>query len=131
VRIELNRQGETPIDVPDFCIDDLCKLLIYQDTAIGGFGPGFFSPVYYSQSSDGSWIGGPAISIEGVDYSEGEGVNGDGRPEAIFGGGYTVDGGELRLYDDSDAESSAYRWTVVLHRYSVGPNVVRIFICPG
>jgi hypothetical protein len=110
---DLSASGESTIEVPSFCIDGMCTISVYHEATMGAFGPGLSWPAYYMQSSaDDSWVGGPNISLAGVSFSAGGGVNGDRSSEAIFSGGTTTDGGYVRLYDDGGSESSADLWTI-------------------
>ena len=98
---------------------------------MGAFGPGLSWPVHYMQSSaDDSWVGGPNVSIAGVSFSAGGGVNGDRSSEAVFSGGTTTDGGYVRLYDDGASESSAYLWTIDFVP-DASLTQASFFICPG
>ena len=109
----LDTAGQWVVEVPAFCIDGLCEVLVYQDGTIGAFGPGMFLPVQVSQrSDDGGWLGGPNLAFAGVSYSDGNGTNGDGVTQYIFGGGETSGGGYVRVLDDSAAENDAGLWTI-------------------
>lgn len=126
----LSDAGEQIVDVPSFCIDGLCRIMLWHDATIGAFGPGISWPVYYTQrSADASWIGGPSLAIGGFSYSAGAGINGDDSGEGIFLGGTTADGGTVSLYDDSDAESSLHQWTVEVTPDGSWEDAA-FFICP-
>jgi hypothetical protein len=82
--------------VPDFCINGLCKLMLYTNATMGVFGTGYSWEVYYYQwgpSNSNIWIGGPNISLGGVEFSDGFGYNGNGNSEGVFLGGSAPDGG--------------------------------------
>jgi hypothetical protein len=113
VTYDVSASGESTIEVPSFCIDGMCTISVYREATMGAFGPGLSWPVYYTQSSaDDSWVGGPNISLSGVSFSAGGGVNGDRSNEAVYSGGTTADGGYVSLYDDGASESSADLWTI-------------------
>lgn len=107
-------ETQVAVDVPPFCIDGICDILLWWEGApLGAFNPGFFWPAYYMQRlSDNSWIGGPHISIAGTQISTGAGVNGDGQSTGVCIGGQTSGGGYVSLYDDGTAENSPYEWTI-------------------
>lgn len=131
--IELTQVGDTLINVPDFCINGLCTVLVWQDAIIGAYAGGFLPPVYYSQSQDGRWIGGPVITIAGFSQGSMEGTNGDQWGPPVFRGGETINGGYIRIYDDSPKETEpSKQWTASWKRVTKeqGPNRVKIFICP-
>jgi len=100
------------INTPSFCTDGLCMILRINYNDFGAFGPGFSTPVFYDQdSASDEWIGGPQISIGGMDFSAGWGENGSGGMTPIFSGGITAGGGYAVLLDDG-AEWSASQWSV-------------------
>lgn len=112
-RFDVSSAGTVAVTVPDFCIDAVCGILMWNDGTMGAFGPGMVWPVHYTQdSSDGSWIGGPNVSIAGVFFSGGAGVNGDGSGDVVLMGGQTSGGAYVRLYDDSGLETSSDQWTI-------------------
>jgi len=113
VTYDLSAAGASTVEVPSFCIDGMCMISVYNDATIGAFGPGLSWPTYYMQRSmDDSWIGGPNLSLGGVSFSGGAGVNGDRSSEAVFTGGTTMDGGYVRVIDDGASERSADLWTI-------------------
>ena len=113
VQYSVFNPNETVIDVPNFCVNGLCKILLYQDAIMGAFGPGMLWPVFYIQYSvDNSWIGGPNLELAGVDFSDGMGFNGDNQQEALFYGKLSGEGNYIAIYDDSASENSAKKWTV-------------------
>jgi hypothetical protein len=106
--------GATSVDVPSYCQDALCTVLLQTDTTMGAFGPGFSWPAYVRQNTaDGSWIGGPALNIAGWSYSAGRGFNGDSQDEYIFGGSQTAGEGRISLYDDYGLERSSDQWAIL------------------
>ena len=111
---QLELTASDAIPVPDFCIGGLCKLLLYTNTAMGAFGPGYSWEVYYAQlpSPSKQWYGGPNVSLGGVAFSEGSGINGNDTGEGVFLGGTTQDGGYIRIMDDGAFETSPELWTV-------------------
>ena len=114
VSVRLDLTASTTMPIPDFCIDGLCKLIMYVDEYMGAFGPGYSWEVYYFQLSefDNRWNGGPNIAFAGVEFSDGIGHNGNGIAEAVFQGGTTSDGGYVRIMDDSPAENSPSLWSI-------------------
>jgi hypothetical protein len=112
-RFDVSAAGTMTVTVPEFCVDGVCGILMWNDATIGAWGPGMRWPVHYTQkSSDGSWIGGPNVSVAGASFSDGAGVNGDASGRAILMGGQTVGGGYVRLYDDGGLETSPSQWTI-------------------
>ena len=98
---------------------------------MGAYNPGLLGPVYYAQSSsDNSWIGGPALSIAGVEFSDGIGHNGDNRSEGVLMGGVTTGGGYARLIDDSGAENAPDQWTIDFQRVAGEMEEATFFFCP-
>jgi hypothetical protein len=131
--VELTATSERRVEVPPFCLDRVCQILVWTDGTFGAFGPGFLWPVYYMQrSSDNTWAGGPAVSLGGMSFSEGGGLNGSvaGR-SGIFVGGTTAGGGYVRLLDDGPSETMPREWTARL--IIDPPNLTRatIYACPG
>jgi len=113
VQHNVSAEAEWAVEVPDFCIDDMCTVLMWHDATFDAFGPGISWPVHYRQDSTGdSWIGGPNVALGGVSFSGGAGVNGDVNRESVFLGGQTVQGGYASLYDDGTPESSQLLWTI-------------------
>jgi hypothetical protein len=131
VRHDVSAEAELPIEVPDFCVDGMCSVLMWSDAFVGAFGPGLSWPVQYSQSSmDDSWIGGPNLSIAGVSLSAGGAVNGDTSGDGILLWGPADGGGYASLYDDSLAESSPDQWTIDFSP-TVTLTQASFYICPG
>ena len=117
------------INTPSFCNDGLCMILRINYNDFGAFGPGFSTPVFYDQdSASDEWIGGPQISIGGMDFSAGWGENGSGGMTPIFSGGITAGGGFARLLDDG-AEWSASQWSVEFNN-GTDMDWVQYGICP-
>jgi hypothetical protein len=114
-RIDVSSAGWTTATVPSHCIDGMCGILMWTETDMGAFGPGFLWPAHYTQNStSGTWIGGPNATIAGAEHSDGSGVNGDAISETVFAGGTSISGGYARLHDDSDIESSPDQWSIEL-----------------
>lgn len=131
--INLAHVGDTLIDVPNFCVNGLCTVLVWQDAIMGPYAGGFLPPVYYSQSEGRHWIGGPVINLGMISRGSMEGTNGDQSETPVFRGGETINGGYIRIYDDSPKETEPSRqWTASWKRVTKeqGPNRVKIFICP-
>jgi hypothetical protein len=107
----------TIIPVPDFCdseYPEFCLITRYTDGTFGAFGPGFSLPAYINgdvEGSDNEWLGGPNVSIGGMDFSSGSGTNGDGIAQALLAGGQAAGGGYAGLYDDG-LESSDDAWSI-------------------
>ena len=112
--VQLDLKAANTMSVPEFCIDGLCKLILYTDGVMGAFGPGYIWEVYYFQLSEfeARWNGGPNINFSGVEFSEGFGYNGNGIPEGIFLGPTNQEGGYVRIMDDGDSENSPNLWTI-------------------
>jgi hypothetical protein len=109
----ISTSGESSMSVPSYCIDSLCSILNWNDATMGAFGPGLNWPVEYKQNaSNSSWKAGPAVSIGGITYSEGTGVNGDSTIDGVYIGGMTTSGEYVSLYDEGLVENSASFWTV-------------------
>lgn len=106
----------TTIPVPEFCVDQMCMILRGTNATFGDFGPGLSMPVYYQQdSTNDEWIGGPNISLGGVDFSNSYGTNGNEYLDVIFGGGMSERGDYLVLYDDyGGIENQDDLWSVLL-----------------
>jgi len=103
----------------------------WKGAALGMFGPGLSWPVYVCQEADGSWVGGPVLSLGGVSFSGGHGVNGDGWPDYIFRGGGSA-GNSWSIVDDSDAERDPEYWTFMLDNSASDSEVfflVKVYIC--
>jgi len=131
VRHDVSVEAKWPIEVPDFCVDGMCSVLMWSDAFMGAFGPGLSWPVQYSQSSmDDSWIGGPNVSLGGVSFSAGGAVNGDASGDGILLWGQTVGGGYASLYDDGTSESSPYLWTIDFVP-DASLTQASFYICPG
>ena len=123
-------EGKYVIDMPSFFIDGFGEILLWHDGALGAFEQGFLFPVVYLQSStDKSWIGGPHISIAGISFSGGEGINGDSTYTYVFEGGY-VGEGHIHVWDDSESEQSPNQWTVGFEPGG-GLTQVIFYFCPG
>ena len=110
----LSEVASTEMPVPSFCVDGLCKLVLYTDAIFGAFAPGYLWEVYYYQwgPSSNMWVAGPNISLGGVDFSEGFGENGNGYGEGVFLGGVTGDGGYIRIMDDGPNENDPNLWSI-------------------
>jgi len=101
--------------VPDFCINGLCKLVLYSDAMFGAFGAGFSWEAYYYQwgpENSNLWIGGPNLSLGGMQFSEGTGYNGNSTAEGVFLGGTANDGGFIRIMDDGPLENDPDLWSI-------------------
>jgi len=105
--------GEYVVDVPSFAVDGICEILMWwHNVPFGAFSPGFLWPVQYLQnSSDDSWIGGPSVSLAGVSFSAGAGVNGNGTAQAVCAGG-VYGNAYVMLMDDGTLEASSSQWTI-------------------
>ena len=127
--------GLIVIQVPDFCRESFCTVLVsWEGPNLGAFYPGLFWPVDVYQNADGSWISGPAADIGGISITDGSGVNGNGVSEAVVGGGTTVSGNYFRLHDDyPGVENDPDWWTFELSNSSVVDRFanVKVYICPG
>ncbi len=125
-----NISTSTAIDMPDFCVDDLCMVLRFSYGQFGDFGPGFLLPVFYDQDGvSNDWIGGPSLSLAGVSFASSAGENGDGAGMTpILDGGTSDGGGYARLLDDG-AEWSNSEWSV---RFQSGSDLTSVyyFIAP-
>jgi hypothetical protein len=108
----VTKSGSSEIPVPDFCIDSMCGIMLSTDGKMGAFDPGLTMPVHYQQSSSQGWIAGPNVSLAGVSFSDGYGINGDSQSSAIFKGNYGVETGYAALFDDSGIEMDANKWSV-------------------
>lgn len=110
----LSEVASTEMPVPSFCIDGLCKLVIYTNSIMGAFAPGYVWEVYYFQwgSSTNTWVAGPNTSFGGVEFSEGYGINGNDYGEGVFLGGSTGDGGYIRIMDDGPNENDPNLWSI-------------------
>ncbi|MBG0787119.1 MAG: hypothetical protein H0S79_18650 [Anaerolineaceae bacterium] len=129
----LSEVASTEMPVPSFCIDGLCKLVLYTNAIFGAFDQGYLWEVYYYQwSSTNIWVAGPNISFGGVDHSEGYGYNGNGVAEGVFLGGTTGDGGYIRIMDDGPNENDPNIWSIEA-RASKTFNQASIQVCsiPG
>ncbi|MFN2302235.1 MAG: S-layer homology domain-containing protein, partial [Anaerolineales bacterium] len=109
---------DTIISVPEPCQSGFCMVLRYTDGSFGAFGPGFTLPVYIGEGGEdwnthwnNQWIGGPTVSLGGMNFSSGGGTNGDGIQQAILDGGQTLSGGYAGLYDDG-FENADDAWSV-------------------
>ena len=110
-RLTTTYANET-MPVPDPCLDGLCKLVLYANSYMGAFGDGYSWEVYYYQwSSVGAWVGGPNMAMGGVELSDGDGQNGDGLYEPVFGGG-TSGNGYIRILDDGPNEDDPNLWSI-------------------
>jgi len=122
----------TVIDVPYFCLDQMCQVYIFQDGVMGAFGPGLLWPVQYMQyTDDNSWIGGPNIALGGVGHSDGIGVNGNGVWDAVHGAGQTTGGDFVRVLDDSSQENSPDEWTIQFSTAAGELTHASVTICPA
>ena len=105
---------DTVIPIPEPCQSDFCMITRYTDATFGAFGPGFSMPVYIDSNAGDSandWIGGPLVSLGGMNFSNGHGNNGDGDSDAIFTGGLTAGGGYAMLRDDG-LENADDEWSI-------------------
>ena len=109
----------TNISRPSYCLDEMCTIVKWTDAQFGIWGPGLSWPVNYKQnSSDNTWIGGPALCMGGACFSQGRGTNGDTSADEIFDSGRTdPNEGYVVLRDDSvtAGETTASWWNVVLN----------------
>ncbi len=119
------------LDVPNYCIDQFCWVIVESDAIIGAFYPGLYWPVLYMQNSgDNSWVAGPAINIAGMTISEGTGVNGDESLEVLASGGVTAGGGRLLLWDDGAGNYSPDQWTLELQPLEGELSTATVYACP-
>jgi hypothetical protein len=126
----LTRNGVTEVEVPLFCIDQLCQVMVWTDAVLGAYGPGLSQPVTYMQSSgDDSWIGGPVICFGGYCYSDGAGVNGDSTPDSVLLGGQTAGGAYVTLYDDDALRSDPDTWLIDFQTDAELTDA-RYYVCP-
>ena len=132
VQYDVSTAGQHVVDVPGFCKDSMCVVLMsWKGGAMGAFNPGILWPVYYMQETGGNtWVGGPSLSIAGVTLSSGYGVNGDGHADWVVYGGQTAGGGYVRLLDDSAAENSPNQWTIDFAPLSGELDSASYYICP-
>jgi hypothetical protein len=132
VRVDVSHPGERAIDLPAFCLDQICSVWLWTDATMGAFGPGLSWPVSYMQdAADNTWIGGPNLAIGGVTFSAGAGLNGDTSKDAVFLGGQTSGGGYARLLDDGAAESSVHQWTIDFNPVVGELSQASFLICPN
>ena len=104
--------ADNTMPVPSACLDGFCKMVIYANDITGAFAEGYSWEVYYYQWTDGNtWVGGPNMSMGGVEFSEGYGENGNGIGEAVFRGGSYNDG-YIRIMDDGPVENDPNLWTI-------------------
>jgi hypothetical protein len=131
LQFEVPGAGQHAVSVPGFCMDAFCWVTLRSDGIFGAMAPGLLWPVLYMQdTSDNSWVGGPAMSIAGISLSGGMGVNGDGRGAGVLGGGETQGGGLLSVLDDSAAENASDKWTVEFQPYPGELSEATLFVCP-
>ena len=95
---------------------NFCTLLTWTDAWMGAFGPGISWPMYYHQNTlDHTWLGGPALKIGGIGFSDGGGTNGDETLSFVAEGGLTTpNNGYFAIHDDkpSVGETSPDNWNV-------------------
>ena len=128
---DFSSTGDHSINVPAYCQNQMCWVIVESDAIIGAFGPGLFWPILYMQdTASNAWIGGPNLNIAGGSLSEGMGVNGDGTTTGVVGGGVTSSGGQWSVWDDKGAENSSDQWTLELQLYPSELSYVSVYICP-
>ena len=132
VQYDVSTAGQHVVDVPGFCKDSMCVVLMsWKGTAMGAFNPGILWPVYYLQESEtNTWVGGPSLAIAGVSFSSGYGRNGDGHEDGVVWGGQTAGGAYARLLDDSAAENSPNKWTIDFAPLAGELDSASYYICP-
>jgi len=132
VQFDVSTAGQHVVDVPGFCKDSMCVVLMsWKGAAMGAFSPGILWPVYYMQESGANtWVGGPSLSIAGVTLSSGYGQNGDGHEDWVVYGGQTAGGAYVRLLDDSAAENSPNQWTIDFAPLPGELDSASYYICP-
>jgi hypothetical protein len=108
-----------PIEVSIGPDTNLCTIVSWTDAWMGAFGPGLSWPVYYEQNTlDNTWLGGPNLSIGGMSFNDGGGINGDQNLAFVFEGGLTYpNNGYFAIHDDkpSVGETNSDEWNVVFN----------------
>ena len=123
--------GESAIDVPSFCIGELCQIMLWDDARSGAFGSGLRMPVYYTQNpTDATWIGGPNLNLAGATFSDEGGTNGDAISDTIYGGGVTSEGNLYSLYDDWGTEISSTQWMIRFEGTAIQEEAPVFYVCP-